>query len=150
MSVLNIGDLRALSAVKQATKDVVVTQLEGSPTVRLRRLSAVGLCDVIDLWVGLPKDENGLALATAASLVEFYERLLADTVVDESNMPIFANLDDRKLLQQHPAALMFLGQQAQEFNSDLLMVQKEKKSEDRLENSLLNSAENSKSPTPTT
>lgn len=127
--VLSLAELRALAATntRPMFKEVDVPQWPGS-RVRLRRLTAVGLAEVVDLWTELPKDAEGKALATAESLVDFYELLLADTVVDASNLPLFANAEDRQILHDNPAVLMFLGNEARDFNSDILSVEKEKKS----------------------
>lgn len=151
MPILNIAELRAIATAdaRPPFKDVEVPQWPGT-TVRIRRLSAVGLANLIDMWARLPKDEEGLANATKEDLVAFYELLIADTVVDESNMPLFANLDDRQILKSHPAALLHLGNEVHKFNDDLLVVKEEKKSEDQPPSLPSPSAEVSDSPTPTT
>lgn len=121
---LNISEFRALTAsTAPAYTDVAIPQLDNQ-TVRIRRLSAAGYLDIIDLWSNVPKDAEGNGDATAPILAQFYERLIADCVVDESNIPLFGNADDMALLRTKPAALIFMGQESQKFNADSLSVKK--------------------------
>lgn len=143
---LNISDFRALTASDSPPYTEITVPHLGGQSVRIRRLSAVGYLDIIDLWAQCPKDADGNGDATAPVLAQFYERLIADTIVDESNIPLFANADDLALLRTKPAILIFLGQESQKFNADSLAVKKvdPEKNEAPAETSHLSSAENSK------
>lgn len=147
--LISFDDLAALVPETPETLDVPVPQW-GGKAVRLQKLGAEGLVDIYDFWVELPKGDDGKASVDAASLVKFYETLLIRTAINAEGLPLFNGGAGLAALRSYPAVLMFLGEEAQRFNGDLLLVSKEKKSELPLEISLSPSAENSESSTPTT